>query len=38
VGRVANHTLVFNAVALPLDEIARPGELLKIWVAPRDQF
>jgi hypothetical protein len=38
VGRVANHTLVFNAVALPLDEIARGGELLKIWVAPRDQF
>ena len=38
VGRVANHTLVFNAVALPLDEIARAGELLKIWVAPRDQF
>jgi len=38
VGRVANHTFIFNGVAVPLDEIARAGELLKILVAPRDQF
>ena len=38
VGRVANHTFIFNGAVIPLDEIARAGELLKIWVAPRDQF
>lgn len=38
VGRVANHTFIFSGAVVPLDEIARPGELLKIWVGPRDQF
>lgn len=38
VGRVANHTFIFNGAVFPLDEIARAGELLKIWVGPRDQF
>jgi len=37
VGRVANHTFIFNGVNVPLREIARGGELLKIWVIPRDQ-
>jgi len=37
VGMVANHTLDFNGVVVPLKEIARGGELLKIWVGPRDQ-
>jgi hypothetical protein len=37
VGRVANHTLIFNGVAISLKDIARGGELLKIWVRPRDQ-
>lgn len=37
VGRIANHTFIFNGVNLPLREVARGGELLKIWVIPRDQ-
>ncbi|MEW6377513.1 MAG: DUF1850 domain-containing protein [Thermodesulfobacteriota bacterium] len=37
VGRVANHTLIFNGVAISLKDIARGGELLKIWVIPKDQ-
>lgn len=37
VGRMANHTLIFNGVAITLKDIARGGELLKIWVRPRDQ-
>lgn len=36
VGRIANHTLHFPDRVVPLKEIARGGELLKIWVAPRD--
>ncbi|MDI7260775.1 MAG: DUF1850 domain-containing protein [Thermodesulfobacteriota bacterium] len=37
VGRVANHTFIFNGVNVPLREIARGGELLKIWVGPRNR-
>jgi hypothetical protein len=37
VGRIANHTLICNGVSIPLREIARGGEPLKIWVKPRDQ-
>jgi hypothetical protein len=36
VGRVANHQITFNGTTLSLREIARGGELLKIWVEPRD--
>jgi len=36
VGRVANHVLKLNGRAIPLKEIAKGGELLKIWVGPRD--
>jgi len=36
VGRVANHTLIVNGVTISLKDIARGGELLKIWVGPRD--
>ncbi len=35
VGWVANQTLRFPGRIVPLNEIARGGELLKIWVAPR---
>jgi hypothetical protein len=34
VGRIANHSLHLNGKAIPLREIARGGELLKIWVEP----
>lgn len=34
VGRIANHSLHLNGKAIPLLEIARGGELLKIWVEP----
>ena len=37
VGRIANHTFIFNGVSVPLREIARGGELLKIWVGPRNR-
>lgn len=37
VGRVANHTLILNGVAVSLKAIARGGERLKIWVRTRDQ-
>jgi hypothetical protein len=37
VGRIANHTFIFNGVNIPLKKVARGGELLKIWVIPRDQ-
>ena len=32
VGRIANHSLHLNGKTIPLREIARGGELLKIWV------
>jgi len=32
VGRIANHSLNLYGKAIPLKEIARGGELLKIWV------
>ena len=37
VGRIANHTFIFNGVSVPLREIARGGERLKIWVGPRNR-
>lgn len=36
VGRIANHSLHLNRKAIPLREIARGGELLKIWVETGD--
>jgi hypothetical protein len=36
VGRIANHALSFPGRVVPLNEIARGGERLRIWVAPRD--
>lgn len=36
VGRVANHTFKFNGMVIPLNQIAKGGELLKIWVGPND--
>lgn len=36
VGRVANHVLTLNGRAIPMKEIAKGGELLKIWVGPED--
>lgn len=36
VGRIADHTFTFHGVSLRLKGIAKGGELLKIWVAPKD--
>jgi hypothetical protein len=36
VGRVANHRFTSNGRTILLREIARGGELLKIWVVPGD--